>query len=116
MSESRIQAQVRAVLSQRDATTRVWRNNVGGGIVNGHWIDWGLQKGSSDLVGIHRHIVTENDIGTDIGRFFCVEIKTPTGRMRPEQKKWIEVIKSFGGIAEICRSKEEAEELLRRLG
>lgn len=116
MSESRIQSQVRAILSHREADTRVWRNNVGGGkLENGQYMKWGLQVGSSDLIGIHRKLITVDDVGTYIGRFFGVEIKTPVGRLSREQKVWIETIQSFGGIAEVCRSKEDAEVLLKRL-
>lgn len=116
MSESRIQAQVRAVLSHRDAETRVWRNNVGKGLLeNGSWVEWGLQVGSSDLIGIHRCLITQEMVGSHIGKMFCVEIKTPIGRLTREQKIWIETIRSFGGIAEVCRSKEEAEALLKKL-
>ncbi len=116
MSESRIQAQVRAVLSHRDADTRVWRNNVGKGmLVNGSWVEWGLQVGSSDLIGIHRCLITQEMVGSHIGRFFGVEIKTPVGRLSDEQKTWIKTIRSFDGIAEVCRSKEEAQALLKRM-
>ena len=124
--ESRIQAQSRAVFSGRDATTRVWRNNVGGGKLaqrdckycqqNGRWIDWGLQTGSSDLIGIHRHLITQEEVGKYIGRFFCVEIKTPTGRLSKEQKIWAATIRSFDGIAETCRSKDDAIKILGDLG
>ncbi len=117
LTESRIQAQVRAVLSHRDSSTRVWRNTTGAGkLENGQYIQWGLSVGSSDLVGIHRYLIKPEDIGTYIGRLFCVEIKTPKGRLSPEQKIWMKTIQDFGGISEICRSKKDAEELLKRLG
>ncbi len=116
MSESRIQAQVRAVLSHREAETRVWRNNVGEGeMASGHYVKYGLQKGSSDLIGIHRCLITEAMVGSYLGRFFGVEIKTPVGRLTREQKIWIQTIRNFGGIAEVCRSAEEAEALLKRM-
>jgi len=115
-TENRIQAQVRAVLSHRDAETRVWRNNVGEGeMASGHYVKYGLQKGSSDLIGIHRCVITEEMVGSVFGRFFGVEIKTPVGRLTREQKIWIETIRSFGGIAEVCRSPEDAMALLKRL-
>lgn len=115
-SESRIQSQVRAVLSHRDSDTRVWRNSVGAGkLENGQYVKWGLQVGSSDLIGIHRCLITEDMVGSSIGRFFGVEIKTPVGRLTREQKIWIETIRSFGGIAEVCRSPEEAMDLLKRM-
>jgi len=124
-TESRIQAQVRAVLSHREADTRVWRNNVGKGHlaarecgyckIHGSWVQWGLQVGSSDLIGIHRCLITEDMVGSVIGKFFGVEIKTPVGRLQKEQKIWIQTIENFGGIAEVCRSDDEARALLARL-
>lgn len=124
-TESRIQAQVRAVLSHREADTRVYRNNVGKGHIaarecgyckkNGSWVQWGLQVGSSDLIGIHRCLITESMVGSYIGRFFAAEIKTEVGRLSKEQKIWKQTIERFGGIAETIRSEEQAKELLVRL-
>ncbi len=116
VSESRIQAEVRAVLSQRDATTRCWRNMVGAGMIHGAYMTFGLGVGSADLVGIHKALITPEMVGSYIGRFFAVEVKTPKGRLSDEQKAWAKTIQSFGGIVEVCRSKEDAEDLLKRLG
>lgn len=76
----------------------VWRNNVG--VDAGHGIWYGLGVGSADLVGI----VTIRGVGVFLG----VEVKTATGRMRPEQVQWAATVRRHGGIAITARSPEEA--------
>jgi hypothetical protein len=46
------------------------------------------------------------------GRLLSVEVKSPTGRVRPEQERWAEMVARFGGVAGIVRSVEEADRLL----
>ncbi len=117
MSESRIQAQIRAVLSGREAKSRIWRNSVGGAkLEDGSYITYGLGKGSADLIGIYKVLITPDMVGQEIGRFLAVEVKTPIGRLSPEQKAWLKAVQSYGGIAEVCRSETEAQALLKRLG
>ncbi len=84
-------------------------------MASGQYVKYGLQKGSSDLIGIHKVLITQEMVGTYIGRFFGVEIKTPEGRLSREQKIWIQTIRNFGGIAEVCRSEEDAVALLKRM-
>ncbi len=100
MKESDIQRLIMLALSEAGCV--IWRNNVGvlknsAGIP----IKFGLCVGSSDLIGI-----------TPAGRFLAVEIKTPTGRVRPEQLKFIEAVRKHGGVAGIARSPEDALALL----
>ena len=45
------------------------------------------------------------------GRF--VEVKTETGRVRPEQKKFLERMQSYGFIAGVVRSVDDAKELIK---
>lgn len=117
MSESRIQAQIRAVLSSREAKSRVWRNNVGGAeLKDGSYIKYGLGVGSADLIGIFKRIITPDMVGSLFGQFVAVEVKTPIGRLSKEQKAWLKAVQSMGGVAEVCRSAEDAKNLLERLG
>ena len=58
-------------------------------------------KGLSDLVGFRPD-----------GKFFALEIKTPTGRPSPEQIKFIDFCHSKGIPAGIARSVEEALQIL----
>lgn len=58
-------------------------------------------KGLSDLVGFRPD-----------GKFFALEIKTPTGRPSPEQIKFIDFCHGKGIPAGIARSVEEALQIL----
>jgi len=68
--------------------------------------------GGSDLIGYRKVTVTPEMVGQEIAQFAAVEVKTPKGRVRPEQQQFIEHIRSAGGIAGIARSVAEAQELL----
>ncbi len=86
----------------RTQTATLWRNNVG--FDKETRVKYGLGVGSADLVGfIH-----------STGRFFAIEVKTPTGRIRKEQKLWIDFVNSRGGYACIARSVAEGLEHLER--
>lgn len=100
MKESDIQRSIMLALSEAGCV--IWRNNVGvlknaAGIP----IKFGLCVGSSDLIGV-----------SPDGRFLAVEVKTPTGRIRPEQTRFIEAVRRHGGIAGIARSPADAVALL----
>lgn len=95
-SEANIQNDIMIELSQ--AGCLVWRNNTG--VLkdgNGRPIKFGLCKGSSDLVGICAD-----------GKFLAVEVKTKTGRVRPEQETFIAAVKRAGGRAGVARSVSDA--------
>ena len=47
------------------------------------------------------------------GKFYGLEVKTPTGRPSALQLANIEMIRQAGGIAEVVRSVAEVSELLR---
>lgn len=101
-----LQSKILAVLNHRDSPCRLWRNNVGElPDRRGIPIKYGLAVGSADLVGLVK--VT--------GQFFAAEIKTPVGRLSVEQKAWLQTIRSFGGVAVVLRSVEEAEALVEQL-
>lgn len=98
MSESQIQADVRAALGALPDVC-LWRNHVG--VVrgeDGRTHRFGLGIGSADLVGVL----------APHGRLIALEIKTPVGRLRPEQRAWLEVVRAMGGFAAVVRSVEEA--------
>ena len=68
--------------------------------------------GGSDLIGYRRVRVTEEMVGQEIAQFAAVEVKTPRGRVRPEQQQFINHVLSAGGVAGIARSVDEAQKLL----
>lgn len=82
----------------------VWRNNVGVDPMRG--VRYGLCKGSADLIGI----ATRAD---GVGVFVAIEVKSSTGRTTPEQDLFLQLIRSHGGIATVCRSASEAVSYVR---
>lgn len=58
----------------------------------------GLPEGYSDLSGVR---VTD-------GKAVFIEVKTPSGRPTAAQKNFIKKMRSYGAVAGICRSAEEA--------
>lgn len=65
-------------------------------------IEWGLCVGSADLIAC---------VG---GRFCGLEVKTETGRLRPEQIAWAKAIRAVGGFVAVVRSADEAIEAVKR--
>ena len=95
MSERQIQQAIRLAVQGPDLV--LWRNNVGHGVLSdGRHIDYGLAVGSADLVGICA------------GRFFALEVKSPTGRVSDDQMTWLALVRSKGGFAAVVRSVEDA--------
>lgn len=116
MSETLIQKRTMGVLNHRDSPCRVWRNNVGGYYdANGRYVEYGLSKGSADLIGVERILVTQEMVGQVMARFLSVEMKTPVGKESPEQKAWGRVIEQLGGTHRVFRSPEDAREHIQQL-
>jgi len=112
MSEQRIQQEIRIACSSGD--TRLFRNNTGTlKDANGRPVQFGLCKGSADLIGWKRVTITPEMVGTQVAVFASIEVKTPTGRLRPEQQQWLDAVQAAGGIAGVARSVSDAEALLR---
>lgn len=100
--EAILQNEIRLALG-RERDLALWRNSAGVAEAHGRKIRFGLVTGASDLIGIGPG-----------GRFFALEVKTPTGRPTPEQLQFIELIRSRGGFACIVRSVEDARSALER--
>ena len=111
-SEQTIQQEIRIACSNGD--TRLFRNNTGTlKDANGRPVQFGLCKGSADLIGWKRVTITPEMVGTQVAVFASIEVKTPTGRLRPEQQQWLDAVQAAGGIAGVARSVEDAATLLR---
>ena len=113
-SEAEIQAEIwKAIGSRPD--TRLFRNNQGIAThAGGQRVKYGLANpGGSDLIGLHAVTITPDMVGQTLAVFTALEIKTPTGAIRPEQRTFIEFVRSFGGKAGIVRSVADAEAVLR---
>lgn len=112
--EAKIQAAIQLALSEHGCT--VFRNETAGAWVgkavartskgdqvlrHARPIQAGLCTGSSDLIG-----------WTPTGQFLAIEVKTPKGRATVEQQNFIDRVRAAGGCAGICRSAEDALQLL----
>lgn len=77
-------------------------------------IRFGLAPGSSDLIGFRSVVIDPGMVGKRIAQFLAVEVKTPTGRATGEQRNFLQVVASFGGIALVARSLVEAGKELEK--
>lgn len=102
MREAQLQDEIRLAVAQLDGVV-LWRNNVGVGRVgrSDAPVRFGLAVGSADLVGL----VTMPD---GKGRFIAMEVKTQDGRLSEEQSRWLNLVRSLGGLAVVVRSVEDA--------
>ena len=99
-TESLIQNQIRVGLSKAGHT--VFRANVGKvRMADGRYFDTGLPKGFPDLFGFRPD-----------GRIFFIEVKNETGKLRPEQEKFIEQMRKRGALAGVARSVADAMEIV----
>ena len=100
MTEHDIQNQIRSALSEYAIVFRV---NVGSGKTSdGRFFTTGVPPGFPDLFGFRL---------SDCKIFF-IEVKKPGGAMRPQQAHFINQMKSYGVIAGICYSVEDAKKLI----
>ncbi|MBK0347864.1 VRR-NUC domain-containing protein [Aerococcaceae bacterium zg-ZJ1578] len=80
-----------------------FRANVGKvRMIDGRYFDTGLPKGFSDLFGVK----------ANNGQVFFVEVKTDTGKVRPEQIQFINRMKELGALAGVARSVEDAIDIV----
>lgn len=94
--EQVIQNRIREALSPYAV---IFRANVGSGVTyDGRHFSTGLPKGFSDLFGFRK----------SDGKAVFIEVKTPTGKVSPEQENFILRMKDCGAVAGVCRSPEEA--------
>ena len=111
MTEQQIQQQIRLACSR--GPIRLFRNNTGTlRDQHGRPVQFGLAVGSADLIGWTTRTITPDMIGQQVAVFTSVEVKTATGRLRPEQRVWLDAVQSAGGIAGVVRSVDDARELL----
>jgi len=133
VSESLIQRDIRLAIGSRP-DTRLFRNNTAQGVVGE--VEWpkapktvkvypgdaivrharvlhaGLHEGSSDLVGIHRTLITPSMVGRSVGLFLGLETKDERGRASEPQKRWHQMLLDFGALSGIVRSVEEARQVI----
>jgi len=113
-AETEIQQRIRLALGTTPHL-RLFRNQVGQlpDPRTGRPVQFGLARGSSDLIGWRTVTVTPDMVGTRLAVFTSIEVKTPTGRLTPQQHAWLGTVRNAGGIAGVARSVRDAEEILR---
>jgi hypothetical protein len=112
MSEAAIQQDIRLALGQCPGI-KTFRNNVGAiKDRNNRLVRYGLVTGSADLIGWQSVVITEAMVGQRFARFLSVEVKTPTGRLSPEQETWRQAVLKAGGIAVVARSVDDIKFLI----
>lgn len=102
MTEAELMNQILLAFGARP-DLKIWRSNV---LVardrTGRVVRAGI-KGQADISGIL----------APQGRRVEIEVKTATGRQRPEQKNWQAMIEAMGGIYVVARSVEDVERALK---
>lgn len=103
MNEANLQKEIMLAVSKSGAI--VWRQNTGAlPDKNGRLVQFGLCKGSSDLIGI-----------CPDGRFLALEIKGLRGKPTDAQLRFIEAVKRKGGRAGVCWSVKDALDVLAQV-
>ncbi len=98
--EHKIQNEIRLALTD---SCIIFRMNVGTGYtVDGRYFNTGVPKGFSDLFGFRK----------SDGRAIFIEVKTAKGKPSAEQVKFLETMRKYGAISGICRSAEDAVNLI----
>jgi hypothetical protein len=82
----------------------LWRNSTGVAERAGRTLRYGLQRGSSDLIGVL----------APTGRLVALECKTDVGRLTEEQRLFLAHVRSRGGFAAVVRSVSEFLEAMKR--
>ena len=102
LSEHEIQKRIQVAVSRSGCT--IFRTNVGKvKTADGRWFDTGLPKGFPDLMGFR----------WSDGRIFFIEVKSATGRPRPDQIIFHKFLQSHSVIHGIARSPEDALKIIK---
>ena len=112
-AETDIQQRIRLALGIRP-DLRLFRNQVGQlpDPRTGRPVQFGLARGSADLIGWRSVVITPEMVGQRVAVFTSLEVKTPTGRLTPAQQAWLGTVHNAGGIAGVARSVRDANEIL----
>lgn len=113
LSEAGIQSIIKLEASRKGA--RLWRNNVGAGVLDtGSYVRFGLGNESTavnkvfksaDLIGIRPVAVTPSMVGATIGQFVSREVKHSGWRFNPNNEReaaqlnWALLVMALGGDA-----------------
>ena len=111
--ETVLQQRIRLALGTL-SNLRIFRNNTGSlpDPRTGRPIQFGLTRGSADLIGWRTITITPEMVGQRVAVFTSIEVKTPTGRLTPAQSAWLGTVRGAGGIAGVARSVGAAFEIV----
>ncbi len=70
-------------------------------------VEFGLCPGSSDLIGLRPVTITNKHVGSTLAQFVAIECKSRSGRVTPEQLKFIEHVAKAGGLSVVARSPDD---------
>lgn len=112
-AETTLQQQIRLAVGTR-TDARLFRNQCGAlpDPRTGRLVTFGLARGSADLIGWRTVTITPEMVGQRLAVFTSIEVKTPTGRLRPEQQAWLGVVRGAGGVAGVARSIDDALQIV----
>ena len=114
MNETTILQRIRLAASSIPGL-RLFRQNVGMlKDERGRMVRFGLHPGSADLIGWRTVTITPDMVGQQVAVFASVEVKTDSGRVKPEQQNWLEQVTKAGGLAVVARSPEQAAEFFAK--
>lgn len=104
MTEAQVQAEILRVLGAR-ADVRLWRSGVAKGaqLQDGRKANFGF-TGLADLSGV----LTVHGLGFAL----FIEVKGPKGRLRKEQRAFLDTMTKMGACAFMARSVSEAEDYI----
>ncbi len=113
-AETDIQQRIRLAVGTR-SDLRLFRNNTGTlpDPRTGRPVQFGLARGSADLIGWRTITITPEMVGQRVAVFTSIEVKTATGHLTPAQQAWMGTVRGAGGIAGVARSVRDAENILR---
>ena len=112
-AETDLQQRIRLALGTHPEL-RLFRNQVGQlpDPRTGRMVQFGLARGSADLIGWRTITITPDMVGRQVAVFTSIEVKTERGRVRPEQQAWLNTVQCSGGIAGIARSIADATQII----
>jgi len=102
MKEADIQNKIRFALNEHAVIFRVNSGKVR--MADGRYFDTGVPNGFSDLCGFRK----------SDGKMIFIEVKNEKGKLRDVQKQFLETVQQYDVVAGVCRSAEEAVELVTK--
>ena len=112
MTEKQLQQEILKIIGSHP-DYRLFRNNVGNLYnIYGQRVNYGLCKGSGDLIGIKKVTIAQDMVGSEIGQFVSIEVKSEKGKLSTDQLAWLNMVQRFGGVGLVVDCIEQIKERL----